>query len=119
MTWRLCYVKNGVCVFVDQRPSLVEGEGWEFQPACDADWPLPLDYYHLRYFGFVADKVQTDLFGTNSPFNTWSQSSIVSHELPAFVVDGSVEKEVVKYGDDARTVIKIFEQNKIPCGWME
>lgn len=114
MTWKLCYVRDGVCVFVDYL-HLATGLNWLVEPAYMADWPLPIDYYHRKYLRFEKEAVNTDLFGIGSPFKEWDQKHVVSQRLPAFEVNGSV----VKYGDEVSEVIKIFQRNQVPYGWME
>lgn len=80
-----------------------------------ADWPIPMDCYHRKYLRFNAEDVNTDVFGNDSIFSEWDQRHVVSQYLPAFVVNG----DVVKYGDEDRTVVGIFKRHKIPFGWMK
>ena len=77
--------------------------------------PIPMVCCHLKYLRFVAEKVNTDVFGKDSPFSEWNQRNVVLKGLPAFEVNG----DVVKYGDDDCTVIGVFKRHKIPCGWRE
>lgn len=112
--WRLCFVRNGVCVFAEYL-HLADGIDWTGEPARNADWPIPMVCCHLKYLRFVAEKVNTDVFGKDSPFSEWNQRHVVLKGLPAIEVNG----DVVKYGDEDRTVIGIFKRHKIPCGWRE
>lgn len=113
LKWRLCYVKNGICAFVDYL-HLATGIDWVGTPARNADLPIPMENCHRKLVGFEMEKVTTDLFGKDSIFNDWNQRQVVSQGLPAFVVAG----EVVKYGDDARTVILILKRHSIRCRWL-
>lgn len=114
LKWRLCYVKNGICAFVDYF-HLANGMDWVGTPARNADLPIPTSACHRKYLRFEKEAVNTDLFGIGSPFKEWDQKHVVSQRLPAFEVNGAV----VKYGDEFSKVIKIFQRNQVPYGWME
>lgn len=118
LKWRLCYVKNGVCVFVDEL-SLADGADWHKKTARNVSWPEPTDYYQQRLLGFVMEKVTTDVFGRDSMFNEWCHYKVVQDNLPAFVIIDDYGQDVVKYGDEAHTVMEIFSFHEIPCGWLE
>lgn len=116
--WKLCYVKNGVCVFVDKL-RFADGSDWYGEPFRNASWPEPRDYYQQKLLGFATEKATTDLFGKDSIFNEWCQDKVVQERLPAFVISDDFGQNVVKYGDEAHTVMEIFRLHRIPCGWLE
>jgi len=116
--WKLCYVKNGVCVFVD-KIWMADGSDWFGTPARNASWPEPRDYYQQKLLGFPTERVITDLFGKDSMFNEWCQNAVVHECLPAFVISDDFGRKVVRYGDEAHTVMEIFRLHRIPCGWLE
>ncbi len=113
LKWRLCYVKHGICVFVDNL-DLVNGTDWVGAPASMAEFPCPSTYCHQKILDvsliFAKDKVITDVFGAGSILDEWCQWKLVSQRLPALVVCD----DVVKYGDDVRTVIGVFQRHQVP-----
>lgn len=116
--WKLCYVKNGVCVFVDKL-LFADASDWYGEPFRNASWPEPKDYYQQKLLGFATENATTDLFGKDSIFNEWCQSEVVHNRLPAFVISDDFGRHVVRYGDEAHTVMEMFRLHRIPCGWLE